>query len=340
MLVDISDRKRAEEHAYRLAAIVASSDDAIVSKDLNGTITSWNAGAERLFGYSAEDVIGKPITISIPPERLHEEPVILARVRRGEAIEHYETVRRRKDGSLVHISLTVSPIKSAEGRIIGVSKIARDITERQRAEERQNLLIREMAHRVKNLFAVAGGLVALSARTAKDPAELAAAVRDRLAALSRAHSLTLPAIGQDVTVAQRSTTLHLLVREILHPYDDGADERSPRVAIEGADAVLASSVVTSIALVLHELATNAVKYGSLSAPGGSVYITCSEEDEQLVLVWKERGGPPVQAPGTEGFGTRLGRATIERQLRGAIEWEWNPEGLMIRLRLPTDVLAA
>ena len=110
MLVDLTDRKAAEENAQRLASIVQSSDDAIISKDLNGIINSWNRGAERLFGYTSEEVIGKPITILIPPERVDEEPSILARLRRGERIDHYETVRRRKDGSLVDISLSVSPI--------------------------------------------------------------------------------------------------------------------------------------------------------------------------------------------------------------------------------------
>ena len=119
----------------RLAAIVESSDDAIISKDLNGIITSWNSGANRLFGYEAEEIVGKSITLLIPPERRSEEEVILARIRRGERIEHYETIRRRKDGRLIDISLTVSPIKDEEDRIIGASKIARDITERKRAAE-------------------------------------------------------------------------------------------------------------------------------------------------------------------------------------------------------------
>ena len=185
--VDITDRersdekrRRAEEHAQRLAAIVASSDDAIISKDLNGVITSWNQAAERLFGYAPEEVIGKSITILIPAERLDEEPVILGRIRQGEVIDHYETVRRRKDGSLLDISLTVSPIKNAEGRIVGVSKIARDITEKRRAEERQQMLIQEMAHRVKNLFAVSSGVVSLSARYAGNSDDLATAIRERL----------------------------------------------------------------------------------------------------------------------------------------------------------------
>jgi PAS domain S-box-containing protein len=124
------------EAAFRLAAIVESSDDAIVSKDLAGIITSWNKGAERLFGYTAEEVIGKSVTILIPPERHAEEQYLLERIRRGERVEHYETVRRCKDGSRIEISLTVSPIKRADGKIIGASKIARDITERKRGEER------------------------------------------------------------------------------------------------------------------------------------------------------------------------------------------------------------
>jgi len=131
---DITEHKLAQEVRARLAAIVQSSDDAIVSKDLNGIITTWNSGAERLFGYTREEVIGKPISILIPEERLNEEPTILRRIRRGERIEHYETVRRRKDGSFRDISLSVSPIIDAHGRVVGASKIARDISQRKRAE--------------------------------------------------------------------------------------------------------------------------------------------------------------------------------------------------------------
>ena len=133
----------------RLAAIVESSDDAIISKDLNGIISSWNKGAERIFGYTAEEVIGKPITILIPSDRHNEEPEILKRIRRGDRVDHYETVRKRKDGSLIEISLTVSPVKDRNGKIIGASKIARDITERKRAE-RELHEARERLARAKN----------------------------------------------------------------------------------------------------------------------------------------------------------------------------------------------
>jgi PAS domain S-box-containing protein len=118
-----------------LAAVVESSHDAIVSKDLNGIITSWNKGAERLFGYAAEEAVGQNILLIIPPGRRDEERAIIERLTRGEQVNHFETVRMRKDGSLLDVALTISPMKDAAGRIVGASKLARDITERKRAEE-------------------------------------------------------------------------------------------------------------------------------------------------------------------------------------------------------------
>ena len=147
MLVDLSERSHAEQVRQLLASIVESSDDAIVSKDLNGVIASWNPGAERLFGYAADEVVGKSVTVLFPEDLLHEETVILERIRRGERIEHYETVRRRKDGSLVDISLTVSPLRDAAGKITGVSKIARDISMRKKAEHERALALQDEERR-------------------------------------------------------------------------------------------------------------------------------------------------------------------------------------------------
>jgi PAS domain S-box-containing protein len=143
------ERKRAEEAMQRLATIVESSDDAIISKNLDGVIQTWNRGAERIFGYEAEEIIGKPVTTLMPPERFDEEPEILARLRAGERIEHYETVRRRKDGTRIDVSLTVSPVRDRAGRIVGASKIARDITEQKRAEA----ALRDSERRLQDLLA-------------------------------------------------------------------------------------------------------------------------------------------------------------------------------------------
>jgi PAS domain S-box-containing protein len=147
MLVDLTDRSRAEQARQLLASIVESSDDAIVSKDLNGVIASWNPGAERLFGYTADEVIGKSVTSLFPPDLRNEERAILERIRLGEQIEHYETVRCRKDGSLVDISLTVSPLRNAAGKVTGVSKIARDIGARKKAEHERLLALQDEERR-------------------------------------------------------------------------------------------------------------------------------------------------------------------------------------------------
>jgi PAS domain S-box-containing protein len=154
MLVDITARKQAERANAHLAAIVEGSADAIVSKDLSGIITSWNGGAERLFGYTAAEALGRSVTMLIPPDRVDEEPGILARIGRGERIDHYETIRRRKDGTLLDVSLTVSPVFDSHGKAVGASKIARDITERKLAEERLRVAKREAeaASRAKDMF--------------------------------------------------------------------------------------------------------------------------------------------------------------------------------------------
>ncbi len=142
IIQDITDRKQTENLLSRLAAVVEHSDDAIITKTLESIITTWNPGAERIFGYTADEAIGKPVTMLIPEQQLDEEPGILERLRRGERIDHYQTTRRRKDGELINVSLTVSPIKDETGVVVGASKIARDITRQKRSED----VIREQAH--------------------------------------------------------------------------------------------------------------------------------------------------------------------------------------------------
>src|SRR5688572_2320556 len=189
LLVDISERKRSDVESSRLAAIVSSSDDAIVSKTLEGVVTSWNAGAERMFGYGAEEMIGSKITRIIPPERHREEDEILAKLSRGEHIDHYDTVRMRKDGQRLHVSITISPLRDRTGTIVGASKIARDITERKRSEETQRMLTAELTHRVKNTLAVVQSIANQSLKRARDPEHCVRSLSGRIQALARSHSL-------------------------------------------------------------------------------------------------------------------------------------------------------
>jgi PAS domain S-box-containing protein len=153
-VTDVTERKRAEQATALLGAIVDSSDDAIISKGLDGVITSWNKSAERLFGYTASEAIGQPILMLIPPDRLDEEPKIIERLKRGERVDHFETIRVRKDGSRLDISLTISPVKDADGRIVGASKVARDITERKRAEAALRELNATLEQRVQERTAL------------------------------------------------------------------------------------------------------------------------------------------------------------------------------------------
>ena len=331
MLIDVTDRKHAEQIRQRLSSIVQFSDDAIISKNLEGIIESWNAGAERIFGYSAAEAIGQSVKILIPPDRINEETDIISRIRRGEHIDHYETVRRRKDGGLIDISLAVSPIMNTDGRVIGASKIARDITERRRAQEQNELLFREMDHRIRNLFALAGGVVTLSARSAESPKELVSIIRDRLDALARAHALTLPKRLDQPVQTELPTTLQSLVRTILSPYEE-ANGTARRIVINGPDVSVSAGLAASIALLLHEFATNAAKYGALSTATGHVDITCADTNDLVTLTWTERGGPQIERePTSQGFGSQLAQATVIGRLGGQLSRDWNRDGLTIRL---------
>jgi PAS domain S-box-containing protein len=310
--------------AQRAAFIVASSDDAILSKDLDGVITSWNRGAERVFGYSAEEVIGKPVTILIPPERQDEEPAILERIRRGERVEHYETVRMRKHGSRVDVSVTISPVKSPGGKIVGASTIARDITEQKRNEAQIAILASEAEHRAKNVLATVQATVHL---TQSDTADgLKRAIEGRIRALANVHALFVQSrwTGAD---------LRSLVTQELLPY---AQNGEIPAQINGPNLLLEPNTAQTIAVTLHELATNAAKYGALSVPTGRVQVEWSRmPDGRLVMRWAETGGPPVKPPTREGFGTRVMERMIRGQLKGKICFDWRASGLACEISLQT-----
>ena len=317
----LRELRESEQRLRWLASIVESSDDAIVSKSLDGIITSWNRGAERVFGYTAEEVIGQPITIVIPQDRQDEERVILTRLRRGERIEHFETVRQRKHGSLIVVSLTVSPVKDAEGKIVGASKIARDITEQKRAQEQIATLAREAEHRSMNLLATVQAAVNLS--RSDTAAGLKQAIEGRIVALANVHSLFVEKrwIGAELST---------IATQELAPYSE-KDER--RVRIDGPQIILEPNAAQAVAMALHELATNAAKYGALFAPKGEIVLTwLHEADGRLTLRWNEMGGPAVKRPTHEGFGTRIIQRTIG-QLKGKVRFDWRTEGLVCEITL-------
>ncbi len=242
----------------------------------------------------------------------------------------------------IEISLTISPVRNAQGKVIGASKIARDITERRQAEEQRRLLLREMSHRVKNLFALAGGLVSLSARSrgAQTTEEVIGALQERLAALARAHELTLPDLTKGGARADAPTTLGALLQAIFTPFMGGEDDDGSRVVIAGPEVPIGGSSITSLALLLHEFATNAVKYGGLSSPTGDVHVKWTIAAGEVVLVWSESGGSSLDAeqPESNGFGGKLAQG-MTAQLGARMSREWLPEGLTIRLTAPLEQLA-
>ncbi|TMV06260.1 PAS domain S-box protein [Brucella haematophila] len=307
-----------------LAAIIDGSDDAIISKDLNGNVKTWNRGAQRLFGYEPDEIIGKPITILIPKDRLQEEPAILAQIRAGNRVDHFETVRKKKDGTLFDISLTISPIRDASGQIVGASKIARDITERRRAQEEQHLLMGEMNHRIKNLFALATAIVSLSGRGAKTVDELRQRLQARLSSLARAHALTMPNSGD---AGATETSLHALLNTILEPYDQ------QNITVTGADPIVSGKQLTSLSLLLHEFATNAAKHGALSTPSGSLCVTVLETADTYTLLWSETVRTEQKETDSEGFGTRLESALITA-LNASVQRNWLANGLEISVLVP------
>jgi PAS domain S-box-containing protein len=270
------DQKQAEEVKARLAAIVESSDDAIVSKDLNGVIMSWNRGAERLFGYTSQEAIGQSVTMLMPPDRFDEESGILQRIRCGKRIDHYETVRRRKDGTLLDISLSVSPLVDAQGRIVGASKIARDITERKQAELRRSealsamgKLVAGLAHEVRNpLFGISSTVDAMNARfkDRKDIQRFTDVLRDEVNRLAR--------LMEELLVYGKPDVLELVpetIEDVLKLAIEAAEPQAQLAQVEIASHVpINVSKVrmnrTRLSQVFQNILLNAIQH----APQGSV----------------------------------------------------------------------
>ena len=510
MLLDETEKKRAEGSQARLSAIVESSDDAILSKNLDGIIQTWNKGAERIFGYTAEEIVGQSVLTLIPPDRHHEEPGIIARIRKGERVDHFETVRMRKDGSPIDISLTISPVKNARGEIIGASKVARDVSDKKKseaalesqsrrlttlnqiaktlsqdldqarivqavtdiateltgarfgaffynvidnkgesyllyalsgapreafdkfgmprntavfhptftgegvvrsddirkdprygksaphhgmpaghlpvvsylaapvisragdvigglffgheqpgvfgqeaeelvmgiashaaiamdnarlhqasqreverrtaAEQAKDLLLHEIKHRVKNTLGTVQAIASQTFRAA--PREERDAFGARLRAMSEAHDLLTNQDWGRVAVTD-------VVARAVAPFNPA------RFTMRGDDAELPAAKALLLAMAVHELATNAVKYGALSNGEGRIAIDWHGEKKKLVFHWRESGGPPVSAPTHKGFGSNLIQRAMAGEQGGA-HFDYASDGLRCSLEIASD----
>lgn len=321
IVTDITERRRAEVHGRRLAAIIASSGDAILSTDLEMRITSWNAGAERLYGYTVEEAVGMPVTILVPPDRAAEEPAIIARIRTGKQVETHETLRQHKSGRPIEVSLTVSPVFNEYGQVVGASKIARDITERRNAERMQKILLGEMKHRVKNILATVHAIARQSFQKLRAPE--VDVFNARLQSLSRAQDLI-------TREARDGAELSALIDEVIAPY------HPERFRIIGPRLLLSGRAALSFTLGLHELATNAAKYGALASPGGAVELEWRLVGAAFEMTWRETGGAAVAPPKRRGYGSLLIENVMASEMNGRVTLEYLPEGLFCRLTAPVE----
>jgi two-component system, OmpR family, sensor histidine kinase VicK len=351
---DVRETSEIEDAAYRLAAIVASSDDAIVSKDLDGTVMSWNASAERIFGYSADEIIGRSIRLIIPADRQGEEDEVLARVRSGDRVEHFDTVRQRKDGSLVDISLTVSPIRDRTGRIIGASKIARDISERKQTEEllKQTIALKDqflgmVSHELRTPIATVLGNGQLLLRRGdmlqeSDKKQALVDIVSETERLQRIIENLLVLSRMDAGRELHPEPLHMprVVAEAVESFQRHSFGREVRVALEG-EVPIANAEPLLVNHVLENLLSNATKYSPAGTPI-DVVVTTNERHEPLVRVLDQGMGFSAEdqaelftpfyrskAAAAKAGGMGLGLAVCRRILEvqgGTIEAKSRPEG--------------
>lgn len=331
-LAELDEVHRAFETAAtesaHLSALVASTGDAIMSMNLDGTIRTWNPAAESLFGYTAEEIIGRPKSVLVPPELADEYQKQLTTVLAGENVRS-ETVRLHRDGTRIAVSVDAAPIRRPDGKIIATSSILHDITERIANEEHRLFLTREIAHRSKNQLAIIQSIATQTARTTGSTDAFLKAFRSRLQGLSASHDLLLK---QD----WRGAPIEDLVRSQIEVF---VGENSGAIDITGPPALLTAAAAEAIGLAIHELATNSAKYGALSVPLGRVDVEWvqSRDDEHgagWTLTWRERGGPAVTPPVESGFGTQVIKRTVASAVRGNAELEYHPSGLMWTLTFP------
>ena len=325
--VDISERKRHEQTRALLAAIVEGSQDAIVSHNLAGVITSWNAGAEQLYGYSPAEALGRSADMLLAEALPTEWPGVLARLERGEQLAEFDSARTTKDGRQVEVAVTISPIRDRDGPIAGASLVARDISEHKAAERKAALLLGELDHRVKNILAIVSAVVSQTLKNSSTPEVFAAEVDGRIKAIAHAHNLLTRA-------GQGEMSLRAIFATALAPYDRG----NGNLVTTGSDIALTPKAGLALAMAVHELASNAAKYGALSTPDGRLTVAWqvagSASERALTLIWTEAEGPPVQPPARRGFGTTLIERTLTHELDAEVHREFLVTGLRCTFAIP------
>lgn len=308
--------------------LLESTEFATLFLDGSLCIRRFTRGMNELFHLRETD-IGRPIT-EIVSQLVYSDlqDDVESVLRKVSPIERDVMVR----GADTTFKLRIRPYRSVENLIDGVVLTFVNNSDSKRHDEQQELLLQEMDHRIKNLFAIAGGVVSLSARSAASPQEMATTVQARLGSLASAHQLVRPQrLGAGTPTS--ATTLSEIIKIILRPYVETAHAKEEaRIVMHGPDVAVGGDAVTSMAMVLHELATNAAKYGALSKPGGQLQVTWTMKKKRLELSWTERGGPPIKGPPErEGFGSLLARRSVSGQLDGDLTYDWIPEGLSVHL---------
>ncbi len=316
---DVTEARRAMATRMHLAAIVESSDDAIISKNLDGVIVSWNQSAERLYGYSAEEIIGQPLAMLVPPDHPDELPDLLERIRRGERIEHFETQRIRKDGSRMDVSLTISPVRNAEGKIVGASKISRDITARKEEDRRKNEFLALLAHELRNPLApLRNGLQVMRlAGNNLDAVEQARSMMERqLQHLIRLVDdlLDVSRISQGKLVLRKERlSLAAVVASALETCETLVNQQDDEVTVTlPEEPIYVDADKTRLAQVLCNLLNNAVKY---SDRGSRIWLTVEQEGSHAVIRVKDTGAgiPAHMLPKVFEMFTQIDRSLEKSQ---------------------------
>lgn len=334
---DASDRNKYEEElrnarkqAEERAAIVNYSADAIISTAADGTVLTWNRGAEAMFGFTATEAIGQQIVkLIIPPDRLDEFKQNRAQLLRDGVARQRDTSRCRRDKTEIEVSAQFSPIRDQAGNLSAVSVIYRDITDRRRSEEHIKLLLHEVNHRSKNMLSLVQAVARHSA--AGDPEHFLERFSARLRAL---------AANQDLLVANdwKGTEIDALVRSQLAHFEELVGNR---IKLSGPPLQLSTRAAQTIGMVLHELATNASKYGALSNNDGFVSIAWRVEksngcNNRFILDWREENGPAVRQPTTTGFGSTVILKMAKLELDAEVQLEYAETGLRWNLISPAS----